>query len=46
MLAPGRLRELIPRLIAAAAANPSATLMKELSAENQNDVFMLVISSI
>jgi Fusaric acid resistance protein-like len=48
MLAPDRLRVLIPdpRPIAAAAANPSATLMKELSAENQNDVFMLLISSV
>jgi hypothetical protein len=48
MLAHGRLRELIPdpRLIAAAAANPSATLMKELRVENQNDVFMLLISSV
>jgi hypothetical protein len=48
MLAPGWLRDLItdPRPIAAAAAKPSATPIKELSAENQNDVFMLFISSV
>jgi hypothetical protein len=47
MLANGRLRELIPDLrpIAAAVANPSATLTKELSAENQNDVFMLLFQA-